>query len=88
MPMALADMRPGDRERLNAVLERKKRLREENKRAKENRRAILERIGTDAQSLLQAGVMVKEARFGASEIVNRLALNDDHVDEGSIRRKY
>lgn len=88
MPMALADMRPGDRERLNAVLERKKRLREENKRAKENRRAILERIGTDAQSLLQAGVMVKEARFGASEIVNRLALNDDHVNEGSIRRKY
>lgn len=88
MPMALADMKPGDRERLNAVLERKKRLREENKQARENRRAILERIGTDAQSLLQAGVMIKEARFGASEIVNRLTLNDDHVDEQSIRRKY
>ena len=88
MPMALADMKPGDRERLNAVLERKKRLREQNKQARENRRAILERIGTDAQSLLQAGVMIKEARFGASEIVNRLTLNDDHVDEQSIRRKY
>lgn len=88
MPMALADMKPGDRERLNAVLERKKRLREENKQAREKRRAILERIGTDAQSLLQAGVMLKEARFGASEIVNRLALNDDHVNEQSIRRKY
>ena len=88
MPMALADMKPGDRERLNAVLERKKRLREENKQAREKRRAILERIGTDAQSLLQAGVMLKEARFGASEIVNRLALNDEHVNEQSIRRKY
>lgn len=88
MPMALADMKPGDRERLNAVLERKKRLREENKQAREKRRAILERIGTDAQSLLQAGVMLKEARFGASEIVNRLALNDDHLTEQSIRRKY
>uniref|UniRef100_UPI00262AB011 Mu transposase C-terminal domain-containing protein n=1 Tax=uncultured Rikenella sp. TaxID=368003 RepID=UPI00262AB011 len=88
LPMALADMKPGDRERLNAVLERKKRLRDENRTAREARRAVLERIGTDAQSLLQAGVMVKEARFGASEIVNRLALNDDHIDEQSIRRKY
>ncbi len=88
LPMALADMQPGDRERLNAVLERKKRLRDQNRQSREERRALLERVGTDAQSLLQAGVMVKEARFGASEIVNRLALNDDHVDGGSIRRKY
>ncbi|WP_294596255.1 Mu transposase C-terminal domain-containing protein [uncultured Rikenella sp.] len=88
LPMALADMQPGDRERLNAVLERKKRLRDQNRQSREERRALLERIGTDAQSLLQAGVMVKEARFGASEIVNRLTLNDDHVDGGSIRRKY
>ncbi|WP_300725863.1 Mu transposase C-terminal domain-containing protein [uncultured Rikenella sp.] len=88
LPMALADMQPGDRERLNAVLERKKRLRDQNRQTREERRSLLERVGTDAQSLLQAGVMVKEARFGASEIVNRLALNDDHVDGGSIRRKY
>lgn len=88
MPMALADMQPGDRDRLNAVLERKKRLRDQNRQTREARRALLDRVGTDAHSLLQAGVMVKEARFGASEIVNRLALNDDHVDGGSIRRKY
>ncbi|MCH5306114.1 MAG: hypothetical protein J1E79_06485 [Rikenella sp.] len=88
MPMALADMQPGDRDRLNAVLERKKRLRDQNRQTSEARRALLDRVGTDAHSLLQAGVMVKEARFGASEIVNRLALNDDHMDVGSIRRKY
>lgn len=68
MPMALKDMRDGDRERLNEELEIKKMRRLDiisNKQAIDN---ILERAMIDAQSLLQAGRLEKEARFGATAI--------------------
>ena len=76
MPMALADYKKGDKERLDAVLRTKKDM------AKgidtENRilREELQRMGVDAESLLQAGVLIKETRFDATAVVQRQLAGD------------
>lgn len=62
MPSALIDFKPGDRTRLNSLLEGKKTMAAVPGIAKENNKAILERAHIDAQSFLQGGSLVKEIR--------------------------
>lgn len=74
MPMALADYKAGDRTKLNTRLDTKAQIKQAIKEEKENRKAILERAGIDANSLLQAGVLVKAERFKATETATRMAM--------------
>lgn len=71
--MALADMQPGDRALLDRQLAEKARRRKEIQDEDEERRLLLDREYMDAQSLLQAGRIVKEERFQATEVVARVA---------------
>lgn len=77
MPMALGDYKQGDLARLQAELDKKRRLRQsvDDKIAEINE--IVEMNGTSAQSLLQAGKLDKIARFQASAIAQRASLGDD-----------
>lgn len=70
MPMALDDMTEGDRKRLNERLERKERRIIEVTDEAAYHQSQLARMGIDAQSLLQAGIKKKEARFEASAIAS------------------
>ena len=70
--MALADMQPGDRAQLESLLNEKARRRKEVQDEDEARRLLLDRECMDAQSLLQAGRIEKEARFKAAEVATRV----------------
>jgi hypothetical protein len=65
MPSAIADYQPGDRARLNYLLAQKKNHVQTIAGKKEARLATLERHNMDAESLLQANVMVKEIKQAA-----------------------
>lgn len=77
MPMSSVDYRKGDRAALIELWDAKKQLKQENENAKERRREINERMGTDAQSLLQAGVLIKGPYQQAVDIAKRQSVNDD-----------
>lgn len=62
MQSAIADFAPGDRMRLNVKLNEKKQLSQSILDAQHNRQQLLSQNGVDAESLLQAGVLIKEQR--------------------------
>ncbi|MFN4248950.1 MAG: Mu transposase C-terminal domain-containing protein [Flavipsychrobacter sp.] len=68
MPSALADYKEGDRKRLNELLERKQRDMIKQAAAGEMRKNLLESAGVNAESLLQAGVLIKDIKQGAEQL--------------------
>ncbi|MPM08730.1 hypothetical protein SDC9_55044 [bioreactor metagenome] len=67
IPMTLHEMQPGDRIRLNSKMADKKKMAMLPENAKADRMAILERERLDSESLLQAGVLVKEVKQAAEQ---------------------
>ncbi|MFB6454452.1 Mu transposase C-terminal domain-containing protein [Chitinophaga sp. Hz27] len=68
LPSARADYQPGDKERLFRLLQQKKAMVQGIIDRKKDRAAILAENQTDAAGLLQAQVMVKEARQAAENL--------------------
>jgi hypothetical protein len=62
MKSALADFQPGDRARLNVKLGDKKELSQQVLNGQRQRQELLSSKGIHAESILQAGVMIKEDR--------------------------
>jgi hypothetical protein len=60
LPSAIADFMPGDRAKLNAKLNEKRRHVEYLAKQKQSRQSVLEQNKISAESLLQAGVQTKE----------------------------
>lgn len=60
LPSAIADYEPGDRERINNLLDEKKTLLPQIQDLIESRKSVLERAKIDAESRIQAGVLQKE----------------------------
>lgn len=79
MSSALADYKPGDRARLNQLLQQKRRHVEAIAASKEKRQDAIERAGIDAASMLQAQVMVKELKQTA-ELTYQQVANGGHYD--------
>jgi hypothetical protein len=75
MKMAIADFQPGDRAKLNVKLNEKRELSQSILDAQQRRQNILSQNNISAESLLQAGVLIKEQRHLAEN--NYLAQNDE-----------
>lgn len=67
MPSALADYKEGDKKRLDELLRRKQRDMLAIAEARTARQNILHDAGIDANSILQAGVLVKNIKQGAEQ---------------------
>lgn len=65
LPSAIADYKPGDRANLNRRISEKKRHVEQIANKKDQRQNLLQRNQIDSESLLQAGVLIKEIKQGA-----------------------
>lgn len=72
MPSAIADYMPGDRTRLNNLLEQKRAHVKSISDSKANREDLIERMSIDAASLLQASVLTKGIKQNA-EMVHQQA---------------
>lgn len=83
VPSALADFREGDRHRLNEIFAQKYDHVEQIGNAKAKRQAILKQAKIDAESMLQAGVLVKEIKQ-AAEAAYQLPAADDNYEPVSI----
>ncbi len=71
-PMALADFKPGDHERLNKMLERKKQFSQKYlNRGQERAMNLLEK-NIQVESIMQAGVLTKEIKNSAEREYGRL----------------
>lgn len=77
MSSAIADYKDGERGRLNNLLLQKKKHVESIAAKKDNRNSTLDRNAIDAQSMLQAGVLVKEIKQNA-ELVYQQTRNGDY----------
>jgi len=90
VPRALADYQPNDKERIKKLQEEKKTLLPMIQGNIEERKAILERAQIDAESRLQAGVMVKQLNHDDTRLVqsshlptltNSMELPDDETTD-------
>lgn len=83
LPAAIADYEPGDRERINNLLDEKKTLFPLIEEAINKREEALSRAKIDAESRLKAGVMVKELAHNDQKLIN-VVINGgepDMIDE-------
>lgn len=69
LPSAIADYEPGDRERINRLLDEKKTLLPKIQNLIENRKSVLERANIDAESRIQAGVLTKEIAHNDQKLI-------------------
>lgn len=83
MPSALADFKEGDMHRLNQLLDFKKQINSHVINSLEERKKTLTRAGVDANSILQAGITVKEIAHKAQKQVGGY-LPDETGDEVEI----
>lgn len=79
---ALADQEAGDRDRLNTLLAEKSTLMDMMNEPLEQRKAIIERYKIDAESRLQAGVLVKAINHADTKLVTALqgGASDDDIE--------
>lgn len=68
VPAAIADYQMGDRERIGSLFEAKKQIGALLTQTLEQRIKILDEIHIDPQSLLQAGVLIKDLKQGAETL--------------------
>jgi hypothetical protein len=68
VPAAIADYQTGDRERIGSLFEAKKQIGALLTQTLERRVKILDEIHIDPQSLLQAGVLIKDLKQGAETL--------------------
>ena len=69
LPSAIADYEPGDRERINNLLTEKGTLMPMIQKEVDSRKNVLERAKIDAESRLQAGVMVKAVTHKDQQLI-------------------
>lgn len=84
MPMALADFGDGDRTRLNQMLATKKQISQRMLEQDKKQQELLDRAGIDAQSMLQAGVLVKADRILAEKSAKGSTSDDWNEDDDDI----
>ncbi|PLW90016.1 MAG: hypothetical protein C0154_08820 [Mucilaginibacter sp.] len=81
MPMALADYKTGDKERLNNLIGEKMSHVKQIAAGKEHRQNVLKRMQIDAESVLGAGVILKEIKHAATQIAQGNYSDPDDFDE-------
>lgn len=77
LPAAIADYKEGDRTRLNAKLDEKRRHVEAIAQSKANRQQVLDANKINVDSLLQAGVMAKDLMQGAIQQYGQVTYNSN-----------
>ena len=82
--MALADFGDGDRTRLNQMLATKKQISQRMLEQDKKQQELLDRAGIDAQSMLQAGVLVKADRILAEKSAKGSTSDDWNEDDDDI----
>lgn len=82
VPSAFADYKPGDADRIKALQEEKRTLMPRLQQGIDERKEILERYRIDAESRLQAGVLVKEISHNDQRV-----LTQNTREEGGLRAK-
>lgn len=82
VPSAFADYKPGDADRIKALQEEKRTLMPRLQQGINDRKELLERHRIDAESRLQAGVLVKEIAHQDERV-----LTQNSHEEGGVRAK-
>ena len=83
--MAFMDMGEGDRASLNALLTEKKRISQGVLDASNYRNDLLDRAELDAESILQAGVLVKEIKNAAErKVLGSGSVEEEEFDPSSL----
>lgn len=73
LPSAIADYEPGDRERINNLLTEKGTLMPMIQKEIDSRKNVLERAKIDAESRIQAGVLVKEVTHRDQQLITAMS---------------
>lgn len=87
LPSAIADYEEGDRERIDNLLLEKKTLLPKMQKLIDVRQDVLKRAKIDAESRIQAGVLVKEVAHRDQKVLSMAAVsvaNDDEEDDIDI----